>query len=122
MDIKSFNKKKDKVTEEVTEEVSNDNEQKAKKKINEMDNKILSKDDEIKKLKTQLSEARKINKIKVGDIRAEVNRQGDPKLICIGTNESGQREWVKANELTDADIERRKEYIRSIKQINAKRK
>jgi hypothetical protein len=110
MDIKNFNKKSESETENIS-----------KKELNALDNKVLSKDEEIKKLKAQLAEAKSINKLKTGDIRAELNSCGDAKLICIGTNDSGQRVWKKANELTDADIERRNNYIANIKQLNAKR-
>lgn len=109
MDTQNFNKKNEENKELVT------------KKENALDIKVLSKDEEIKKLKAQLAEARTVNKLKVGDIRAEVNRQGDVKLICIGVNDNGQRVWKKANELTDADITRREKYMQNIKQLNAKK-
>jgi predicted RNase H-like nuclease (RuvC/YqgF family) len=111
MDTKSFTKKS----------VEDKKEPEVDTKINELDNKLLSKDEEIKQLKARLQEAQKVNKLKKGDIRAEVNRQGDIKLICIGKNENGQKEWKKADELTEADIERRNEYIQAIKVQNAKK-
>lgn len=118
METKSFKKEVKDDTEKVEEvkETSVDN-----KKIEQLDNKLLSKDDEIKKLKAQLAEAQKVNKVKKGDIRAEVNRQGDVKLIKIGLDDFGKAVWKKANELTDADIERRNEFISEIKQLNAKK-
>lgn len=98
-----------------------DKDEKASPKENALDKKILEKDEEIKNLKAKLTEAREINKVKKGDIRAEVNRQGDIKLIKIGVDKFGRAVWKKANKLTDADLERRKEYILSIKQLNAKK-
>ena len=91
------------------------------KKVQELDNKLLSKDEEIKKLKAQLSEAQKVNKLKKGDIRAEVNDCGDVRFIKIGRDEDGKAIWKKANELTDADIERREKFIQEIKEQNAKK-
>jgi len=91
------------------------------KKVDNLDKKILSKDEEIKELKLKLSEAQQINKMKKGDIRAETNREGDPKLICIGLDNFGRRLFKKATELTDSDIARRDEYINSIKQLNARK-
>ena len=119
METKSFKKEVKEDTEQVEdvkEIVTVDN-----KKIEQLDNKLLSKDDEIKKLKAQLAEAQKVNKAKKGDIRAEVNRQGDVKLIKIGLDDFGKAVWKKANELTDADIERRNKFISEIKQLNAKK-
>ena len=89
--------------------------------LEQKDNQVLSKDEEIKRLKASLSEAKTLNKVKKGDVRAEVNRQGDIKLKCIGTDESGKRIWKKANELTDADIIRMADYRTKIKQNNAKK-
>jgi len=91
------------------------------KKLEQKDNQVLSKDEEIKRLKASLSEAKTLNKVKKGDVRAEVNRQGDIKLKCIGLDESGKRSWKKANELTDADIIRMNDYRTKIKQNNAKK-
>lgn len=96
-------------------------EQKDSNKINELDNKLLSKDDEIKALKAKLANAQKVNKIKKGDIRAEVNICGDSKRICIGLDSMGRRMWKDAVELTDADVKRREDYISGIKQQNAKK-
>ena len=90
-------------------------------KLELADQKLLDKDKDIEALKAKLAESQEINKAKKGDIRAETNRQGDPKLIKIGKNSTGQAEWRKANELTDADIERRNKYIAEIKQNNAKK-
>lgn len=115
MDTNSFKKKTKDEAPEKEEKVV-----KSSKDVNDLDNKLLSKDEEIKKLKLQLQEAQKLNKIKKGDIRAEVNRQGDPKLIKCGLDESGKPIWIKANELTDADI-KEEEYIETIKANNLKK-
>jgi Na+/phosphate symporter len=96
-------------------------EKKESKKIENLDNKILAKDEEIKALKQKLADAQKSNKAKVGDIRAETNRMGDVAKICVGVDENGRRLWKKATDLTDADIKRREEYINSIKQLNARK-
>lgn len=90
-------------------------------KVEQLDSTLLSKDEEIKILKQQLAEAQKVNKIKKGDIRAEVNSCGDPKLVKIGLDEFGKPLWRKANELTKADEERWEKYKESIKQNNAKK-
>lgn len=115
MDTKSFKKevKEDALeTENVPQE---DN------KVEELDNKILSKDEEIKRLKQQLADAQKANKFKKEDIRSLVNSEGDPKLIKVGLDDFGRAVWVRADKLTDADIKRRENYIENIKQHNAKK-
>lgn len=91
------------------------------KEINALDKKVLSKDDEIKALKAQLSAAQDVNKTKKGDIKGSVNAAGDIAKICIGTNPNGQRVFKRANKLTEADIERRNNYIKEIKQANARK-
>jgi hypothetical protein len=123
MDTKSFKKKVDESSEEVNQEVKTE----VKKEVitdNELNNlgkEMLSKDEEIRQLKLKLAEAQQVNKLKKGDIRAEVNRLGDPKRICIGVDSFGRRLWKDANRLTDADIESRENYVKSIKQQNAKK-
>jgi organic radical activating enzyme len=116
MDTKSLEKEADMAVEETSNKKD-----KNKKELEKLDKELLSKDDEIKQLKAKLAEAQKVNKMKPEDIRAKVNREGDIARVCIGVNANGQRDWKKATELTDADIERREEYIRSIKQANAKK-
>lgn len=112
MDTSSLNKEDTPVVEETK---SN------RKEVEALDKKLLSKDDEIKELKKKLSEAQKVNKMKVTDIRATVNREGDVAKICIGVNPDGQRVFKKATELTDADIKRREEYVQGIKASNARK-
>ena len=90
-------------------------------KVEALDKRILDKDEEIAALKAKLAESQEVNKIKKGDIRAEINRQGDTKLIKIGKDEQGKSIWKKAKELTDSDIARRKAYIAGIKQLNSKK-
>jgi hypothetical protein len=122
MDTNSFKKEvKEDVTENVTKEVEQTLEPVNNAKVERLDKKVLSKDEEIKKLKAQLAEAQKVNKLKKGDIRAEVNRQGDVKLIKIGLDSFGKPIWKKANKLTDADVKRREQYMQDIKQLNAKK-
>lgn len=116
MENKSFKK-----TEEDNVVQPTQDNKKPSNEITNMSKTILTKDEEIRQLKLQLSEAQKVNKLKKGDIRAEVNRQGDPKLIKIGVDNFGKPVWKKANSLTDSDIERRNQYIENIKQLNAKK-
>lgn len=118
MDTKNSNNRvvETKNTNKFNKEVENLN-----KQIDQKDNQLLAKEEEIRLLKESLKESKNINKAKKGDIRAETNRQGDVKLICIGLDESGKRSWKKANELTDADIARMEAYRKSIKQNNAKK-
>jgi hypothetical protein len=112
MDSQSFKK-------HVSDETSNDT--KTQKDVENLGNVLLSKDEEIKQLKAKLVEAQQVNKLKKGDIRAEINRNGDVKRICIGVDAFGRRVWKDANRLTDADIKNRESYLQSIKQQNSKK-
>jgi len=122
MDTKNLSNK---ITESKKDNKNNVQENKQIETLNrqaeQKDKQVLAKDEEIRQLKASLAESQKINKTKKGDVRAEVNRQGDTKLKCIGVDESGKRLWRKANELTDADIERMEQYRAKIRQNNAKK-
>ena len=91
------------------------------KEINKLDNKVITQEEEIKQLKESLKSAKEAVKVRTGDIRQSVNREGDEAKVCIGANDKGQRVWKKATTLTDADIKRRNEYIQNIRQMNAKK-
>ena len=115
------NKIKTEVKQEAEVKIKQNIKPKNNAKAELVDKRILDKDKEIAILKAKLADSQEINKIKKGDIRAEVNRQGDPKLIKIGKDAFGKSIWKVAKDLTNADIERRLEYIESIKQKNAKK-
>lgn len=115
------NKGNDETDEQFVSEEQNKDLEALKKELQQKDKNVNSKDEEIKRLRANLSELQKVSKANRGDIRGSVNRQGDPKKICIGLGDDGVRIWKRADKLTDEDIEKRKVYIESIQQQNAKK-
>lgn len=121
METADFTKKKKEDNTQSVDSNNNNTNDSNNNQLKNLNKSIIDKDREIAELKRKIAESKQIIKGKKGDIRSEVNSLGDPKKICIGVDGFGRRIFKKATALTDEDIERRKEYIESIQQRNAKK-